>query len=167
MKKIKVNAEVVKERLNIPTDRGVIVVNNPSSEFKNEIVQYMVGCILEEKDFDEKKIMLDLIDHCTNVEFDMDIFEAKNLSHEAQMITNEILVIFQEIIGETYQLIQLALEQTKNEALQENILNDKKELEMEVEELVKEKDVPQEVEEYVPQRTVRKPQRSRGRVVRK
>ena len=83
------------------------------------------------------------------------------------MITNEILVIFQEIMGETYQLIQLALEQTKNEALQENILNDKKELEMEVEELVKEKDVPQEVEEYVPQRTVRKPQRSRGRVVRK
>ena len=118
MKKIKVNAEVVKERLNIPTDRGVIVVNNPSSEFKNEIVQYMVGCILEEKDFDERKIMLDLIDNCTNVEFDMDIFEAKNLSHEAQMITNEILVIFQEIMGETYQLIQLALEQTKNETLQ-------------------------------------------------
>jgi predicted Holliday junction resolvase-like endonuclease len=105
--------------------------------------------------------MLDLIDHCTNVEFDMDIFEAKNLSHEAQMITNEILVIFQEIMGETYQLIQLALEQTKNEALQENILNDKKELEMKVEELVEEK------EKDIPQKAVRKPQRSRGRVVRK
>ena len=37
----------------------------------------------------------------------------------------------------------------------------------EIEELVEEKDEPQEVEEYVPQRTIRKPQRSRGRVVRR
>ena len=36
-----------------------------------------------------------------------------------------------------------------------------------IEEMVKEKDAPQEVEKYVPQKTVRKPQRSRGRVVRR
>lgn len=167
MKKIKVNAEAVKERLNMPTDRGVIVINNPSNEFKNDTIKYMVGCILEDKDFDERKIMLDLINNCTNVEFDMDIFEAKNLSHEAQMITNEILIIFQEIVGEAGQIVKLILQQTKNELEQKGAEEENKKILNEIEELVEGKDELQEVEEYVPQRTIRKPQRSRGRVVRR
>lgn len=167
MKKIKVNAEVVKERLNIPTDRGVIVVNNPNDEFKNDIIKYMVSCILEDRDFDERKIMLDLIDNCTNVEFDMDIFEVKNLSHEAKMITNEILIIFQEIVEEAGQVVKLILQQTKNELEQKEVEEENKKLLNQIEEMVEEKDVSQEEEEYVPQRTVRKPQRSKGRVVRR
>lgn len=167
MKKIKVNTEVVKERLNMPTDRGVIVVNNPSNEFKNDIIEYMVSRILEDGDFDERKIMLDLIDNCTNVEFDMDVFEAKNLSHEAKMITNEILIIFQEIVGEAGQIVKLILQQTKNELEQKEVEEENKKLLNQIEEMVEEKDAPQEVEEYVPQKTVRKPQRSKGRVVRR
>ena len=161
--KIKVNVEVKKERLSIPTDRGTIVVNNPSDEFKNDTIKYMVECILEDKDFDEKKIMLDLIDNCTNVEFDMNIFEAKNLSHEAQMITNEILLLFQEIVEESGQVVKLILQQTKNELMREEVREENKELA----EKTEEKNNPQEVEEKTPQKTVRKPQRSRGRVVRK
>ena len=161
--KIKVNVEVKKERLSIPTDRGTIVVNNPSDEFKNDTIKYMVECILEDKDFDEKKIMLDLIDNCTNVEFDMNIFEAKNLSHEAQMITNEILLLFQEIVEESGQVVKLILQQTKNELMREEVREENKELA----EKTEEKNKPQEVEEKTPQKVVRKPQRSRGRVVRK
>ena len=161
--KIKVNVEVKKERLSIPTDRGTIVVNNPNDDFKNDTIKYMVECILEDKDFDEKKIMLDLIDNCTNVEFDMNIFEAKNLSHEAQMITNEILLLFQEIVEESGQVVKLILQQTKNELMRKEVREENKELA----EKTEEKDEPQEVEEKTPQKVVKKPQRSRGRVVRR
>ena len=161
--KIKVNVEVKKERLSIPTDRGKIVVDNPSDEFKNDTIKYMVECILEDKDFDEKKIMLGLIDNCTNVEFDMNIFEAKNLSHEAQMITNEILLLFQEIVEESGQVVKLILQQTKNELMKKEVREENKELV----EKTEEKDERQEVEEKTPQKVVKKPQRSRGRVVRR
>ena len=85
--KIKLNVEEQILRISIPTDNGVIVVNNPSDKLKNELVGLLVNCIVENKDFDERKLMQDLIDNCTNVEFEGDIFEATNLTHEAKKIT--------------------------------------------------------------------------------
>ena len=162
MKKIKVNAEQNKKRLEIPTDNGTIIIENPNSEFKNEIIKYMVTCIMDDIELDERKILLDLIDNCTNVEFDKDIFEAVNLSHEAQMITNEVLIIFQEIVGEAGQVVRLILQQTKNELEQKEIIEENNKVLNKINEV-------QEIQEdaNVPHRTVRKPQRSRGRIVRK
>ena len=166
--KIKLNVEEKVLRISIPTDNGVIVVNNPSDKLKNELVGLLVNCIVENKDFDERKLMQDLIDNCTNVEFEGDIFEATNLTHEAKMITNEILIIFQEIMAEAYQIIKLAMQQAKNEMLQNEILDEKNEViekAKEIQEKVEE--VKEEVKEEIPHKTVRKPQRSRGRVNRK
>ena len=167
--KVKLNVEEKVLRISIPTDNGTIVVNNPSDKLKNELVGLLVNCIVENKDFDERKLMQDLIDNCTNVEFEGDIFEATNLTHEAKMITNEILIIFQEIIAEAYQIIKLAMQQTKNEMIQNEILNEKNEIIEKAKEIQEEKteEVKKEVKEEVPHKTVRKPQRSRGRVNRK
>lgn len=167
--KIKLNVEEQILRISIPTDNGVIVVNNPSDKLKNELVGLLVNCIVENKDFDERKLMQDLIDNCTNVEFEGDIFEATNLTHEAKMITNEILIIFQEIIAEAYQIIKLAMQQTKNEMLQNEILDEKNEVIEKAKEIQEEKaeEIKEEVKEETPHKPVRKPQRSRGRVNRK
>ena len=166
--KIKLNVEEKVLRISIPTDNGVIVVNNPSDKLKNELVGLLVNCIVENKDFDERKLMQDLIDNCTNVEFEGDIFEATNLTHEAKMITNEILIIFQEIMGEAYQIIKIAMQQAKNEMLQNEILDEKNEIIEKAKEIQeKAEEVKEEVKEEIPHKTVRKPQRSRGRVNRK
>ena len=166
--KIKLNVEKKILRISIPTDNGTIVVNNPSDKLKNELVGLLVNCIVENKDFDERKLMQDLIDDCTNVEFEGDIFEATNLTHEAKMITNEILIIFQEIITEAYQIIKLAMQQAKNEMLQNEILDEKNEVIEKAKEIQeKAEEVKEEVKEEIPHKTVRKPQRSRGRVNRK
>ena len=167
--KVKLNVEEKVLRISIPTDNGTIVVNNPSDKLKNELVGLLVNCIVENKDFDERKLMQDLIDNCTNVEFEGDIFEATNLTHEAKMITNEILIIFQEIIAEAYQVIKLAMQQAKNEMLQNEILDEKDKIIEKAKEIQEEKmeEIKEEVKEEVPHKTVRKPQRSRGRVSRK
>ena len=166
--KIKLNVEEKVLRISIPTDNGVIVVNNPSDKLKNELVGLLVNCIVENKDFDERKLMQDLIDNCTNVEFEGDIFEATNLTHEAKMITNEILIIFQEIMAEAYQIIKIAMQQAKNEMLQNEILDEKNEVIEKAKEIQeKAEEVKEEVKEEIPHKTVRKPQRSRGRVNRK
>ena len=167
--KIKLNVEEKILRISIPTDNGTIVVNNPSDKLKNELVGLLVNCIVENKDFDEKKLMQDLIDDCTNVEFEGDIFESTNLTHEAKMITNEILIIFQEIIAEAYQVIKLAMQQAKNEMLQNEILDEKDKIIEKAKEIQEEKteEIKEEVKEEVPHKTVRKPQRSRGKVSRK
>ena len=163
--KIKLNVEEKILRISIPTDNGVIVVNNPSDKLKNELVSLLVNCIVENKDFDERKLMQDLIDDCTNVEFEGDIFEATNLTHEAKMITNEILMIFQEIMAEAYQIIKIAMQQAKNEMLQNEILDEKDKIIEKAKEIQEEK--MEEIKEEVPHKTVRKPQRSRGKVSRK
>ena len=167
--KIKLNVEEKILRISIPTDNGTIVVNNPSDKLKNELVGLLVNCIVENKDFDERKLMQDLIDNCTNVEFEGDIFEATNLTHEAKMITNEILIIFQEIMAEAYQIIKIAMQQAKNEMLQNEILDEKDKIIEKAKEIQEEKmeEIKEEVKEEVPHKTVRKPQRSRGRVSRK
>ena len=167
--KVKLNVEEKVLRISIPTDNGVIVVNNPSDKLKNELVGLLVNCIVENKDFDERKLMQDLIDNCTNVEFEGDIFEATNLTHEAKMITNEILIIFQEIIAESYQVIKLAMQQAKNEMIQNEILDEKNEIMEKAKEIQEEKteEIKEEAKEEIPHKTVRKPQRSRGRVNRK
>ena len=167
--KIKLNVEEQILRISIPTDNGVIVVNNPSDKLKNELIGLLVNCIVENKDFDERKLMQDLIDNCTNVEFEGDIFEATNLTHEAKMITNEILIIFQEIIGEAYQIIKIAMQQAKNEMLQNEILDEKHKIIEKAKEIQEEKmeEIKEEVKEEISHKIVRKPQRSRGRVNRK
>lgn len=167
--KIKLNVEKKILRISIPTDNGTVVVNNPSDKLKNELVGLLVNCIVENKDFDERKLMQDLIDDCTNVEFEGNIFEATNLTHEAKMITNEMLIIFQEIIAEAYQIIKLAMQQTKNEMIQNEILDEKNEIIEKAKEIQEEKteEIKEEAKEEIPHKTVRKPQRSRGRVNRK
>ena len=167
--KVKLNVEEKVLRISIPTDNGTIVVNNPSDKLKNELVGLLVNCIVENKDFDERKLMQDLIDDCTNVEFEGDIFEATNLTHEAKMITNEILMIFQEIMAEAYQIIKIAMQQAKNEMLQNEILDEKDKIIEKAKEIQEEKteEIKEEVKEEVPHKTVRKPQRSRGKVSRK
>ena len=167
--KVKLNVEEKVLRISIPTDNGTIVVNNPSDKLKNELVGLLVNCIVENKDFDERKLMQDLIDNCTNVEFEGDIFEATNLTHEAKMITNEILMIFQEIMAEAYQIIKIAMQQAKNEMLQNEILDEKDKIIEKAKEIQEEKmeEIKEEVKEEVPHKTVRKPQRSRGKVSRK
>ena len=128
--KIKLNAEKrVEPRLTIPYKGQNIIVNEPSDTVRGEMIETLVRLITENKDFDEKEMLNKLINYCTNVEFDKDVFEVVELSHEAKMITNEVLMIFQEIIGESYQVINLMLQQIKNEELQNKLLNGKKMLE--------------------------------------
>ena len=163
-KKIKVNVEENKQRITIPTDNGTIIVENPSQKLKNELIDELVKTIMKNEDFDERKMMLRLIDDCTNVEFDKDVFEVEYLSHEAKMITNEILLIFQEIISEAYQIINLVLQQVKNEEIQNELLKEKNKIEKMVEErenIEEEKEV--EVIKETEKKEVRKPQRRRKR----
>lgn len=161
--RIKMKAEENKTlRISIPTPNGVAVVNNPSDKFKGELIKMLIECITKNEDFDEKKIMLDLINHCTNVEFEGDIFEVEHLTHEAKMITNEILIIFQELTQEAYQILRLAMQQAKNEVEQNKILDEKDEILEKVNKQEKE-----EIKEEVPHREIRKPQRSRGKISRR
>ena len=158
-KKIKMIAEEKKVlRISVPTDNGMAVVNNPSEDFKNELLKTLVNSLTKNEDFDEKKIMLDLINHCTNVEFEGDIFKVEHLTHEAKIITNEIFIIFQEIIQEAYQVLRLAIQQTKNEMIQKEILDEKDNI-LEMVEKVKE----EEKEENEIPKVVKKPKRSRKR----
>lgn len=158
-KKIKMIAEEKKVlRISVPTDNGMAVVNNPSESFKNELLKMLVNSLTKNEDFDEKKIMLDLINHCTNVEFEGDIFEVEHLTHEAKIITNEVFIIFQEIIQEAYQVLRLAMQQAKNEMAQKEILDEKDNILEKVNKQEKE-----EIKEDVLRRTVKKPQRSRKR----
>ena len=148
--KIKIEEENIL-RLSIPTDGGTIVINNPSEKFKKELITLLVDCIVKNEDFDEKKIMLDLINHCTNVEFEGDIFEVEYLSHEAKMVTNEIFIIMQEITEEVYQVVRLVMQQAKNEIVQNEIMKEKDEI---VDKIEKKEEV---------KKVVRKPQRGRRR----
>ena len=158
-KKIKMIAEEKKVlRISVPTDNGMAVVNNPSESFKNELLKILVNSLTKNEDFDEKKIMLDLINHCTNVEFEGDIFKVEHLTHEAKIITNEVFIIFQEIIQEAYQVLRLAMQQAKNEMAQKEILDEKDNI-LEMVEKVKE----EEKEEVEIPKVVKKPQRSRKR----
>ena len=161
-KKIKVKVEENILRLSIPSENGTIVINNPTQNYKKELLDMIVDLITEKKDFDEKKIMSDLINHCTNVEFEGDIFESTNLSHEAQVISNEILIIFQEIVSEAYQLLQLAIQQAKGEMLQDEILKEKDNVLDIVEKIQNEKET-----EIVENKKEKRPNRPRGRAYRK
>ena len=154
MSKIKLNVEKkVEPRLTIPYNGELIVVNEPSENLKNKMIENLIELITENKDFDEKEMLQKLINHCTNVEFDKDVFEVVELSHEARMVTNEILIIFQEIIEETHQFMKILMQQMRNEALQEDIIKEKDKMVEDVEKIEKVK-----VEE---KRVARKPQRRR------
>ena len=74
------------------------------------------------------------------------------------MITNEVLMIFQEIIGESYQVINLMLQQIKNEELQNKLLEEKNKIDKIIVEEEKKVEEIKKVEEV---RVTRKPQRRR------
>lgn len=163
MSKIKLNVEKKAEpRLTIPYNGELIVVNEPSENLKNKMIENLIELITENKDFDEKEMLQKLINHCTNVEFDKDVFEVVELSHEARMVTNEILIIFQEIIEETHQFMKILMQQMRNEVLQEDIIKEKDKMVEDVEkieEVVDEEKIEKvKVEE---KRVARKPQRRR------
>ena len=123
------------------------------------MITELMELITENKNFDEKRMLESLIDHCTNVEFDKDVFEVEYLSHEAKMVTNEILIIFQEIIEETNQLMKILMQQMRNDVLQEDIIEEKNRITEEIKDIKNEKEEVIEKVEYT--KTVRKPQRRR------
>lgn len=162
MSKIKIQTEKKSEpRLTIPYDGQTLIVNDATETFKNEMMQEIMVTITENKEFNEGEMLLRLINHCTNVEFDKNVLEVQNLTHEAKLITNEVLIIFQEIIGETYQLIQIFLEQTRNNMKQKEILEKKDELEKVVDKMAKEEVEKEEEEKVIDIKVARKPQRRR------
>lgn len=165
--KIRVNAEKERVlRLSIPSDNGIIVINELSLNTRNDLVKEIAMAITENKEIDEKAILRKMIDECTNVEFDKDLFEVEYLSHEAQMISNELIIMFQEIIGEAYQVLKLTLQQAKNEMLQNEILKEKDEIAENIHRIEEETEkVEEEIkEEKVEKIEVRKPKRSRGKI---
>ncbi len=160
MERIKMKAEEQKTlRLSIPTENGVVIINNPSPKYKSDMVKELALKISKQEEIDERKMLFDLIDNCTNVEFEGDISAVQNLSHEAQMILNEVLIIFQEMIGETHQILRMSLQQARNEMLQNELLKESKEIR---------KDIEQEIiEEKIEERSNKKVNRPRGKAVRK
>ena len=72
-------------------------------------------------------------------------------------------------MAEAYQIIKIAMQQAKNEMLQNEILDEKDKIIEKAKEIQEEKmeEIKEEVKEEVPHKTVRKPQRSRGKVSRK
>lgn len=160
--KIKVKEEDIL-RLSIPTEEGIIIINNPSKKFKADLVNELVIQLSKNENINEKEIVLKLVNHCTNVEFDGDIFESENLTHEAQMIVNEILSILHEIISEAYQLIKIAIQQAKNEVLQKEVLEEKDN----VLEIVEKRKEEKEIEKELPKKNIKKPNRRKGSVSRR
>ena len=68
---------------------------------------------------DERKFMLNIIDKCTNVVFDKDIFEVADPTYEVAMIIGEVTLMFLEIVEEQklYADIQLKINGNKKEVI--------------------------------------------------
>ena len=165
-KKTKINVEKKVERLNIPYGEEMITIKEPSDKLRQELLTMIVDSIQQKEDIDEKKIFNKVLDECANVEFEIPILEVEHLTHEGQMIANEITLIISEIIQEAYQLILMVMQQTKNELIQKDILKEKDI----VEAMIKNKEEKEEIkidinpmeEEKV--RPIKKPNRGRRNV---
>lgn len=128
MQKVKVKVNKQELRLQIPCEDGLIVINEIHPQLKQEILGILTSALQEGKDFDEKKIFMDIVNKCTNVEFDGDIFEEQYVTHEVQMLVNEIFIMIQELIQEAYQILRMVLQEAKNEIAQKELLKEKDEL---------------------------------------
>ena len=154
MKKITVKTEKEVLRKAIPYGDEVIVINELSERQKLEIINEMQKELIANKKIDERKFMLDIIDRCTNVEFDKDIFEVEEPTYEATIIIGEVTLMFLELVDEQkiYTNIQLKVNG-----------NAKKEVEEEVEiKEIKEEVEIKEVEEEV-KKIVKPKKRPRGK----
>ena len=154
MKKITVKTEKEVLRKAIPYGDEVIVINELSERQKLEIINEMQKELIANKKIDERKFMLDIIEKCTNVEFDKDIFEVEEPTYEATIIIGEVTLMFLELVDEQkiYTNIQLKVNG-----------NAKKEVEEEVEiKEIKEEVEIKEVEEEV-KKIVKPKKRPRGK----
>ena len=154
MKKITVKTEKEVLRKAIPYGDEVIVINELSERQKLEIINEMQKELTANKKIDERKFMLDIIEKCTNVEFDKDIFEVEEPTYEATIIIGEVTLMFLELVDEQkiYTNIQLKVNG-----------NAKKEVEEEVEiKEIKEEVEIKEVEEEV-KKIVKPKKRPRGK----
>ena len=154
MKKITVKTEKEVLRKAIPYGDEVIVINELSERQKLEIINEMQKELIANKKIDERKFMLDIIERCTNVEFDKDIFEVEEPTYEATIIIGEVTLMFLELVDEQkiYTNIQLKVNG-----------NAKKEVEEEVEiKEIKEEVEIKEVEEEV-KKIVKPKKRPRGK----
>ena len=142
MKKITVKTEKEVLRKAIPYGDEVIVINELSERQKLEIINEMQKELIANKKIDERKFMLDIIERCTNVEFDKDIFEVEEPTYEATIIIGEVTLMFLELVDEQkiYTNIQLKVNgNTKKEVKEEVEIK-------EIKEEVKIKEVEEEVE---------------------
>lgn len=136
--KIKVKVQKQDLRLQIPYEDGVIIINEIHPQLKDSLLQEIIEVLNKKKELDEKQIFLTIVDKCTNVEFDGDIFVEQYVSHEIQMLINEIMIMIQEVIQEAYQILRLVLQQAKNEIVAKEVINEVKTISV-VEEKVEEK----------------------------
>ena len=149
--KIKVKVQKQDLRLQIPYEDGVIIINEIHPQLKDSLLQEIIEVLNKKKELDEKQIFLTIVDKCTNVEFDGDIFVEQYVSHEIQMLINEIMIMIQEVIQEAYQILRLVLQQAKNEIVAKEVINEVKTISV----------VEEKVEEKVEVKRVRKPKSRR------
>ena len=145
MKKITIKTEKEVLRKAIPYGDEVIVINELSERQKLEIINEIQKELIANKKIDERKFILDIINKCTNVEFDKDIFEIEEPTYEATIIIGEVTLMFLELVDEQkiYTNIQLKVNgNTKKEVKEE------KEIE-EIKEEVEIKEVEEEVKKIV------------------
>lgn len=145
MKKITVKTEKEVLRKAIPYGDEVIVINELSERQKLEIINEMQKELIANEKIDERKFMLDIIDKCTNVEFDKDIFEVEEPTYEATIIIGEVTLMFLELVDEQkiYTNIQLKVNgNTKKEVKEEEKIK-------EIKEEVEIKEVKEEVKKIV------------------
>jgi hypothetical protein len=159
MKKITVKTEKEVLRKAIPYGDEVIVINELSERQKLEIINEMQKKLALDEKIDERKFMLDIIDKCTNVEFDKNIFEVEEPTYEATIIIGEVTLMFLELVDEQkiYTNIQLKVNgNTKKEVKEEE------EKIKEIKEEVEIKEVKEEVKEEV-KKIVKPKKRPRGK----
>ena len=157
MSKIRINAEKNMERLRIPYGDQMIIVKEASNELKKEILDEIIAAAeSEDKEIDEKEIFNKLVNECTNIEFEGNIFEVKQLNHVGQLIVNEITLMINEIIEETYQIMKMAIQKTKQDSMESEIKIESSEIKKIVEE--------KEPNEEKVVKLVKKPNRGRRNV---
>lgn len=146
MKKITIKTEKEVLRKAIPYGDEVIVINELSERQKLEIINEMQKELIANKKIDERKFILDIIDKCTNVEFDKDIFEVEEPTYEATIIIGEVTLMFLELVDEQkiYTNIQLKVNGNTKKEVKEEIKE-----EVEIKEVEEEEEIKEEVKKIV------------------
>ena len=134
MKKITIKTEKETIRRTIPYGDEVIIINELSERQKLELINEIQKDLVNNKKIDERKFMLNIIDKCTNVTFDKDVFEVEEPTYEVTIIIGEITLMFLELVDEqkVYTNIQSKVngnikEVEKKEEVKKNIKEEKEE----------------------------------------